>query len=214
MIHVYMDDFRRCPQGFTLARTVEECLELLRLTEVDILSLDYDMGPDEPTGTEMRPPWFGKGFPREIYLHTSSITGKKSMYEILYQGLPEQVQLHNGPIPFERLEEIARNCKVPPHSKWICTANHGFAIYAQEELRRMFGSVKSTMLVPAKSSRLRCRRCPKTCSTGCVRLHRFSAAYVPGRLGMVPGGSRRVEAGALAGTAAEVFDGRFPAPGS
>lgn len=151
MIHVYMDDFRRCPQGFTLARTVEECLELLRLTEVDILSLDYDMGPDEPTGTEMAAAMVREGlFPREIYLHTSSITGKKSMYEILYQGLPEQVQLHNGPIPFERLEEIARNCKVPPHSKWICTANHGFAPYAQEELRRMFGSVKSTMLVPGE----------------------------------------------------------------
>lgn len=29
----------------------------------------------------------------------------------------------------------------------ICTANHGFAPYAQEELRRAFGSVKSTMLV-------------------------------------------------------------------
>ncbi|MCT2194606.1 methyltransferase domain-containing protein [Paenibacillus sp. p3-SID1389] len=48
------------------------------------------------------------------------------------------------------MEEIARNCKVPPQSKWICTANHGFAPYAQEELRRIFGSVKSTMLVPGE----------------------------------------------------------------
>jgi 23S rRNA (cytidine2498-2'-O)-methyltransferase len=29
----------------------------------------------------------------------------------------------------------------------VCTANHGFAPYAQEELRRLFGSVKSTVLV-------------------------------------------------------------------
>lgn len=151
MIHVYMDDFRRCPQGFTLARTVEECLELLRLTEVNILSLDYDMGPDEPTGTEMAAAMVREGrFPREIYLHTSSIAGKKSMYEILYPNLPPQVKLHNGPIPFERLEDIAKNCKVPPVSRWICTANHGFAPYAQEELRRKFGSVKSTMLVPGE----------------------------------------------------------------
>lgn len=151
MIHVYMDDFRRCPQGFTLARTIDECLELLRLTEVDILSLDYDMGPGEPTGTDMAAAIVReKLYPREIYLHTSSIYGKKSMYEILYPHLPEHVRLHNGPVPFERLDEIARNCKVPPHSKWICTANHGFAPYAQEELRRMFGSVKSTMLVPGE----------------------------------------------------------------
>jgi 23S rRNA (cytidine2498-2'-O)-methyltransferase len=32
-------------------------------------------------------------------------------------------------------------------SKFICTANHGFAPFAQEELRRLFGSVKSTVLV-------------------------------------------------------------------
>ena len=104
---------------------------MLRLTEVDILSLDYDMGPDEPNGTELAAAMVRERlFPREIYLHTSSMSGKKSMYEIFYQGLPEHVKLHNGPIPFERLEEIARNCKVPPQSKWICTANHGFAPYA------------------------------------------------------------------------------------
>lgn len=148
MIHVYMDDFRRCPQGFTLARTVDECMELLRLTEVDILSLDYDMGPDEKTGTDMAAAMVREGlYPREIYLHSSSISGKRSMYEILYPSKPEHVLLHNCPIPFERLDDIAKQASEPPHSKWVCTANHGFAPYAQEELRREFGSVKSTMLI-------------------------------------------------------------------
>ncbi|MEK4358509.1 SAM-dependent methyltransferase [Paenibacillus sp. FSL M7-1455] len=32
-------------------------------------------------------------------------------------------------------------------SRFICTANHGFAPYAQEELRRRFGKLKSSMLV-------------------------------------------------------------------
>lgn len=35
-------------------------------------------------------------------------------------------------------------------SKYICTANHGFAPYAQEELRRLFGAVKSTLLLPGE----------------------------------------------------------------
>ncbi|MFB5265469.1 SAM-dependent methyltransferase [Paenibacillus enshidis] len=35
-------------------------------------------------------------------------------------------------------------------SRFICTANHGFAPYAQEELRRLFGSVKSTVLIPGE----------------------------------------------------------------
>lgn len=38
----------------------------------------------------------------------------------------------------------------PEATKLICTANHGFAPYAQEELRRLFGSVKATMLVPGE----------------------------------------------------------------
>jgi len=32
-------------------------------------------------------------------------------------------------------------------SRWIGTANHGFAAYAQEELKRLFGSVKSSVLI-------------------------------------------------------------------
>lgn len=35
-------------------------------------------------------------------------------------------------------------------AKIICTANYGFAPYAQEELRRLFGSLKSTMLIPGE----------------------------------------------------------------
>ncbi|WP_334071255.1 SAM-dependent methyltransferase [Paenibacillus sp. A14] len=35
-------------------------------------------------------------------------------------------------------------------TRWVCSANHGFAPYAQEELRRQFGAVKSTMLVPGE----------------------------------------------------------------
>lgn len=35
-------------------------------------------------------------------------------------------------------------------TRYVCSANHGFAPYAQEELRRRFGSVKSTVLVPGE----------------------------------------------------------------
>ncbi|RUT48130.1 cell division protein FtsJ [Paenibacillus anaericanus] len=112
MIHVYMDDVRRCPKGFTLVRSVDECIELLRVMEVDILSLDHDMGPGEKTGTEVATAIAQEGlYAREIYLHTSSIYGMKAMYEILYQNKPEHVVLHNGPIPFERLDEIAHAAK-------------------------------------------------------------------------------------------------------
>ena len=108
MINVYMDDFRRVPLGFTLARTTEECLILLRDCEVDVLSLDHDMGPVDDNGSEVARLIVQEGlFPREIYLHTSSLWGRKEMYEMLYAAKPEGTLLHNGPMPQDKLEAIA-----------------------------------------------------------------------------------------------------------
>lgn len=112
MINVYMDDLRKHPQGFTLARTTEECLLLLRECEVQILSLDYDMGPDDYSGNEIAVTIvLEQLFPREIYLHTSSAIGRREMYEILYAGLPAGTRLHNGPLSPGRLSEIASGAK-------------------------------------------------------------------------------------------------------
>lgn len=108
MINVYMDDFRKVPQGFTLARTTEECLVLLRDCEVDVLSLDHDMGPVDVTGSEVARVIVLEGlYPREIFLHTSSLWGRKEMYEMLYAAKPEGMVLHNGPMSTEKLEEMA-----------------------------------------------------------------------------------------------------------
>lgn len=106
-INVYMDDYRKFPQGFTLARTTEECLLLLRECKVGILSLDYDMGPGDYTGCEVAKRIVLEGlYPREIYLHTSSFWGRKEMYEILYAAKPEGTLLYNGPLSSDRLHEI------------------------------------------------------------------------------------------------------------
>lgn len=108
MINVYMDDYRKHPPGFTLARTTEECLLLLRECEVDILSLDYDMGPGDHHGGEVAKAIVLEGlFPREIYLHTSSARGLKEMFELLYPAKPEDTILHRGPLSPERLQELA-----------------------------------------------------------------------------------------------------------
>lgn len=107
-IHLYMDDWRPCPQGFALARTGEECLTLLQECEVGILSLDHEMGHGEPSGSEVAARIVANGtFPREIYLHTSSEYGRRSMYEILYTGKPEDVTLHHGPMPEDVRRRIA-----------------------------------------------------------------------------------------------------------
>lgn len=108
VINVYMDDFRKVPQGFALARTTEECLMLLRECEVGVLSLDHDMGPVDVTGSEVARVIALEGlYPQEVYLHTSSLCGRKEMYESLSAAKPEDVLLHNGPMSTEKLQKIA-----------------------------------------------------------------------------------------------------------
>lgn len=108
MIHIYMDDLRKVPKGFALARSTEECLLMLRECEVDILSLDYDMGPDDYSGGEVARRIVLEGlFPREIYLHTSSLWGRREMFEILYTAKPEGMLLANGPLSSDKLRDIA-----------------------------------------------------------------------------------------------------------
>jgi len=108
VIHLYLDDTRRCPKGFVLARNAAECMLLLEHEEVDILSLDYDLGWNEPTGGEVAKFIAISGkFPRRIFLHTSSQLGKIKMYELLSQTKPDDVALHDGPMPDALIREIA-----------------------------------------------------------------------------------------------------------
>lgn len=41
---LWVDDTKPCPSGFDLARTYDEALTMLRLTDYDELYLDYDLG--------------------------------------------------------------------------------------------------------------------------------------------------------------------------
>ena len=112
MIHLYLDDWRSCPKGFALARNGEECLMMLRECEVDILSLDYELGPDQMNGGDIVAAMVvEKLYPRQIYLHTSSPWGKRKMYEMLYEHMPAEVSVHNGPMPEEVLRKVAAASK-------------------------------------------------------------------------------------------------------
>lgn len=108
MIDLYMDDARRSPPGFVLARDAAECVELLKSCEVRVLSLDYDLGWGKPTGMEaVRFIVAERCYPPVIYLHSSSHEGRRQMYEALYAGKPEHVRLYGFPIPEDVLRRIA-----------------------------------------------------------------------------------------------------------
>ncbi|MEK3735404.1 MULTISPECIES: cyclic-phosphate processing receiver domain-containing protein [Paenibacillus] len=108
MIHLYLDDWRACPKGFALARNGEECLMMLRECEVDILSLDYELGYGQMNGGDVVAAIVAERLQaKEIYLHTSSPSGRRKMYEMLYAHMPEGVKVHNGPMPEEVLHQVA-----------------------------------------------------------------------------------------------------------
>lgn len=109
MINVYLDDLRPCPRGFTLARNAEECIALLESCEIHILSLDHDLGYDQPTGYDVTRYMVEHGkFAREIYLHTSSAIGRTNMYQLLYRNRPDGVKVYSYPMPDEVLAEASR----------------------------------------------------------------------------------------------------------
>lgn len=108
MINVYLDDIRPCPRGFVAARSAEECLLLLAEFEVDVLSLDYELGYGQPNGSTVVREMIASGrYPRRIYVHSSSPSGRALMIRLLREAEPPGVAVHNGPMPDDVLREVA-----------------------------------------------------------------------------------------------------------
>ena len=62
-MNVYMDDQRSCPYGYVLATTVESALQIVRDNEVNIISLDYNMGWRQKSGLD-----FVEAFATKVYM--------------------------------------------------------------------------------------------------------------------------------------------------
>jgi hypothetical protein len=108
VIYIYLDDLRPCPKHFVLARNAEECILMLKECEVGILSLDYDLGRDAPTGLDVaRFIAAERRYPPVIFLHTSSLSGRQRMYETLYQNKPEHVRIYNHAMPHDWMVQAA-----------------------------------------------------------------------------------------------------------
>lgn len=108
MINVYLDDVRPCPRGFVAARSAEECLQLLSECEVDLLSLDFELGYNQPNGLSVVHGIIAGGFyPREVYVHSSSLVGRAQMARALRDANPPDVIIHDGPMPQAVLDRAA-----------------------------------------------------------------------------------------------------------
>lgn len=88
-INLYVDDLRDCPSGFVIARNVDESKYYLKNFNVNILSLDHDLGEDEegnllPTGYDLVKYICENGYrANKIYIHTDNGVGRENMYHTL-----------------------------------------------------------------------------------------------------------------------------------
>lgn len=88
-INLYLDDERKCPHGFYLARTFEEAVEVVLNNEVNIISLDHDLGAESngdllKTGYDFAKYLCENGVKcNEIYIHTANPVGRENIYQTL-----------------------------------------------------------------------------------------------------------------------------------
>ncbi|RKP56920.1 cell division protein FtsJ [Cohnella endophytica] len=109
MINVFLDDIRPCPRGFVVARSAEECLLLMSASAVRVLSLDYELGYGQPNGLAVVQGIIASGnYPKEVYVHSSSLMGREYMVRELRAANPAGVTIHDGPMPASVLEAAAR----------------------------------------------------------------------------------------------------------
>lgn len=78
---LYLDDTRPVPDGWVLAKTSQEAIEILGSGRVEVLSLDHDLGDGNGTGYEVvnwleEQVYFGRlRAPKEIYIHSANPVG-------------------------------------------------------------------------------------------------------------------------------------------
>ncbi|MBE7102893.1 hypothetical protein FT637_07490 [Bacillus cereus] len=86
-MNVYMDDQRSCPYGYVLATTVESTLQIIRDNEVNIISLDYNMGWRQKSGLDFVEAFCREGLSvNEIHLHTNDVIGMHQMKQRIERG--------------------------------------------------------------------------------------------------------------------------------
>ena len=97
-MNIYLDDERKCPNGFIPAKNYDECLDLLINNKVDILSLDHDLGEIKTGYDVVKYIVEFECYPETIYIHTANPAGRKNMYETLMHYKPDDVEVFNYPI--------------------------------------------------------------------------------------------------------------------
>ena len=98
---LYVDDLRDIPDGFIGARTFDEAVQYLKTGNVELISLDHDLGCDD-NGVELKNgydlvKWIcNEGISiQTVYIHTDNPVGRENMYETLKGAMRHNI-IHIG----------------------------------------------------------------------------------------------------------------------
>lgn len=89
---VYLDDERPTPNGWVGVKTAREAIELLKTGDVEVISLDHDLGPDPQTGYDVAK-WIeqaahnGELGPIRMRCHSASTVGKQNINAALRSAM-------------------------------------------------------------------------------------------------------------------------------
>ncbi|SFA86023.1 MULTISPECIES: cyclic-phosphate processing receiver domain-containing protein [unclassified Bacillus (in: firmicutes)] len=108
-ISVFLDDYRIAPDGYVLAETIDECLELLHKFEIEHLSLDHDLVDRYRNGFMLVQRMIrDKLFADRITIHSANAVGGKAMYKSLLQAqkdslIPSTTIISLRPLPLDSI---------------------------------------------------------------------------------------------------------------
>jgi len=108
-INLYVDDLRKCPSNFILAKNIEVAKKLFKDYDIDILSLDHDLGEDEnkvilQTGYDLVKYICENNISiKEVFIHTANPVGRDNMYCTLIGAqkrgfINKNMVIHNYPL--------------------------------------------------------------------------------------------------------------------
>lgn len=103
-MNLYVDDLRICPENFEIARTYEDAIKKIRENNINILSLDHDLGLKngvEKTGLDIvKYICENNIFINSIYIHSDNVVGRENMYQTLLGAqrrgfINSNIKIHN-----------------------------------------------------------------------------------------------------------------------
>jgi hypothetical protein len=104
-ISVFLDDYRKPPEGYVLVETIDECLVLLRNYEIEHLSLDHDLVSHTRNGLLLVTIMVEEHlYANRITIHSANSVGGKAMYQRFKKAqfdslMPQSINIILRPLP-------------------------------------------------------------------------------------------------------------------